>query len=284
MRPKSTTGPTTDTFNKVIGGGRQAEQRFGDLAQVSLSIDSHALPSRNMLPSWVARHDLDGMIAHDAVLFDLDGVLVDSRVPFARGVNSALLANGQPARLEEELHQYLGPPLHQTFARLIEDQSLIQPCVDVYRARYRTLAVTETTVFPGIRETLDSLFDQLPLLVATSKPQALAEPLLDALGLSGFFTAVIGPDLDTEHEHKAVTIGRAMQQLSPTALPVMVGDRHYDVTAAREYDIPTIGVLWGIGTEDELLTAGAHTLARIPTELATLLTPPNKQRPLRRRG
>lgn len=190
----------------------------------------------------------------------------------SRGINSALLAHDLPARPENELHQYLGPPLHQTFAKLIEDQSLVQACVDLYRARFRSLAASETTVFPGIRETLDRLSGQLPLLIATSKPRALAEPLLDALGLSSFFLAVIGPDLDTEHEDKAVTVGRAINELSPTGRPVMVGDRKYDIRAAREHRIPAIGVLWGVGSEDELRTAGAEALARTPSELASLLS------------
>jgi phosphoglycolate phosphatase len=207
------------------------------------------------------------------VLFDLDGVLVDSRVPFARSVNSALTSHGLPRRSEHELHQYLGPPLHQTFQALVGEQSLVQPCVDAYRARYRELAASETTVFPGMRKILDRLSGQLPLLVATSKPRALAEPLLDALGLRGFFAAVIGPELDSENEQKAVTVGRAIRELSPEARPVMVGDRKYDIAAAHEHDIRAIGVLWGIGSEVELRRAGADTIARTPVELGTLLAP-----------
>jgi phosphoglycolate phosphatase len=111
------------------------------------------------------------------------------------------------------------------------------------------------------------------MVVATSKPRALAEPLLDALDLRGFFAAVIGPELDSENEHKAVTIGRVMQALPPCARPVMVGDRKHDIAAAHEHDIRAIGVLWGIGSERELLTAGADALARTPIELATLLAP-----------
>jgi len=213
------------------------------------------------------------MIDHDAVLFDLDGVLVDSRVPFARSVNSALTSHGLVPRPEHELHQYLGPPLHRTFRALVGEESLVQPCVDSYRARYREMAPSETTVFPGIREILDGLANQLPLLVATSKPRALAEPLLGAVNLRGFFVAVVGPELDSENEHKAVTVGRAMQELPPKARPVMVGDRKHDIAAAHEHDIHAIGVLWGIGSEVELRTAGADAIARTPVELGTLLAP-----------
>jgi phosphoglycolate phosphatase len=214
------------------------------------------------------------MTDHDAVLFDLDGVLVDSRVPFARSVNSALASHGLPQRPEDELHQYLGPPLHRTFRVLVGEESLVQPCVDSYRARYHERASSETVVFPGIREILDGLANRLPLLVATSKPRALAEPLLDALNLNRFFAAVVGPELDSENEQKAVTVGRALQELSPKARPVMVGDRKHDVVAAHEHDIRAIGVLWGIGSEVELRTAGADALVRTPVELETLLSPP----------
>jgi phosphoglycolate phosphatase len=210
---------------------------------------------------------------HDAVLFDLDGVLVDSRVPFARCVNEALATQGLVSRPEDELHQYLGPPLHRTFRALVGKDSLVQPCVDSYRARYRELAASETTVFPGICELLDELSDRLPLVVATSKPRALAEPLLESLNLRDFFLAVIGPELDSENEQKAATVGRAMLEFAPDANPAMVGDRKHDIAAAREHNIRSIGVLWGIGSEEELRTAGADALARTPSELATFLVP-----------
>ncbi len=157
------------------------------------------------------------MADRGGVLFDLDGVLVDSRVPFARGVNGALVSQGLPPRPEQELHQYLGPPLHRTFRALVGEESLVQPCVDCYRARYRELAASETTVFPGIREVLDELSGQVPLVIATSKPRALAEPLLDALDLRRFFGAVVGPALEREDEQKAVTVGRALREFASEA-------------------------------------------------------------------
>jgi len=147
----------------------------------------------------------------------------------ARSVNSALALHGLAPRPERNLHQYLGPPLHLAFRELVTDQSLVQPCVDAYRVRYREIAASETSVFPGIREILDSLSARLPLVVATSKPWALAEPLLEALELRRFFTAVIGPSLESENERKAVTVERAMREFSPDADLVMVGDREHDI-------------------------------------------------------
>jgi phosphoglycolate phosphatase len=84
---------------------------------------------------------------------------------------------------------------------------------------------------------------------------------------------VVGPELDSENEQKAVTIRRALGELAPGVLPVMVGDRKHDITAAHEHDIPAIGVLWGVGSEEELLSAGADRLARTPADLAVLLAP-----------
>lgn len=84
---------------------------------------------------------------------------------------------------------------------------------------------------------------------------------------------MIGPDLDTEHEDKAVTVARAIAALPPGAEPIMVGDRRHDVRAAQAHDICAVGVLWGVGSEQELVSAGADVLVRTPAELSALLVP-----------
>ena len=199
-------------------------------------------------------------------------VFLSTRVCRSRGASTARLPCMVCPRDRSVIFiEYLGPPLHMAFREMVTDQSLVQPCVDAYRARYREMAASETSVVPGIREILDSLSVQLPLVVATSKPWALAEPLLEALELRRFFTAVVGPGLECENERKAVTVERAMREFSPDADLVMVGDREHDITAAREHGIRAVGVLWGIGTEEELLAAGADALAHAPAELTVLL-------------
>jgi phosphoglycolate phosphatase-like HAD superfamily hydrolase len=77
----------------------------------------------------------------------------------------------------------------------VQHPSQVQPCVDAYRARYLAIAAAETTAFPGIGSLLDGLAGEQPLVVATSKPRALAEPLLEVLALRGYFAAVVGHGL-----------------------------------------------------------------------------------------
>jgi phosphoglycolate phosphatase len=129
----------------------------------------------------------------------------------------------------------------------------------------------ESAVFDGIPEVLDALAQTMPLVVATSKSQALAEPLLEQLGLRDRFAAIYGPSLQARDEAKSLTIARALEGLPHARRPVMVGDRKFDVLGARAHELPCIGVLWGIGSERELREAGATALAREPGELVALL-------------
>jgi phosphoglycolate phosphatase len=205
------------------------------------------------------------------VIFDLDGVLADSRVAFTRCVNAALVAAGLSARHETELYRYIGPPLHATFAELTGDPALVQSCVDTYRVRYGSHSTTETTVMEGMADAIATLADRLPLAVATSKPLPHTGPLLEALGLLEHFTAVEGPSLTAEGEPKSETIRRALLGLPGVSSPVMVGDRRFDVEGAHAHGLPCIGVLWGIGSEDELRAAGADVLVRTPAELLSAI-------------
>ena len=210
----------------------------------------------------------------DAMLFDLDGVLVDSRIPFTLCVNHALAEHGFPHRADTELQRYIGPPLHQTFWRLVGDDgggAVVESCVEAYREHYRAIAADRTPVMAGMRTTVERLAQALPLVVATSKPRALAEPLLRALKLRSHFRAVVGPDLTAANEHKGETVRRALRKVAGSRSAVMVGDRKYDVQAAQQHGLRSIGVLWGIGTADELTSAGADALAHTPSDLLGLV-------------
>jgi phosphoglycolate phosphatase len=215
------------------------------------------------------------LAACDAVLFDLDGVLIDSRVPFARSVNAALAEQGLPERAERELHAFIGPPMEHTMRTLIGDgpdaDDRIAAAIAAYRRRYEAKAAEETTLMPGVADAVARIAARVPVVVATSKPQAYAGPLLEALGLRAPFRAVVGPDLAATAEPKDVTIGHALRELPGIHAAVMVGDRRFDVEGARAHGLRSVGVLWGIGTAEELEAAGADVLVRTPSELVSLL-------------
>ena len=86
------------------------------------------------------------------------------------------------------------------------------------------------------------------------------------MGLREHFEVVAGPELSARAEGKTETLGRALHELGPTRA-VMVGDRSFDILAAHAHGLSSIGVTWGIGTPDELQTAGADRLIATPAEL-----------------
>jgi phosphoglycolate phosphatase len=209
------------------------------------------------------------MPRRDAVLFDLDGVLVDSRAPITGCINHALVAHGAAERRPSDLERFIGPPLAQAFAELTGSEpggELVLSCISAYHERYAEASVRDTTVVPGIAEALKDLGRDHRLAVATSKPRAFAEPVLGAVGLRDCFEVVAGPELGAHTEDKATTIASALAALGAPGA-VMVGDRFHDVVGARANGLPCIGVLWGIGSADELTRAGAACLVDGPAAL-----------------
>jgi len=207
------------------------------------------------------------------VLFDLDGVLVDSRAPIAGSINFALAALGLPAQPEASLHRFIGPPLHAAFVELLgalgADPARAGDAVAAYRRRYAEASLRETALFPGIAALLRLASAHWPLAVATSKPTVYARPILETLGVAGAFRAIVGPDLGPRGEPKEATVARALGALGIPGGPdvALVGDRHHDVTAARAHGCVAVGVAWGIGSEEELRESGALCVVREPAAL-----------------
>jgi phosphoglycolate phosphatase len=204
-----------------------------------------------------------------AIVFDLDGVLVDSRVPITRSIDYALETHGLPRPQLDRLERFIGPPLTVAFAELVghpPDSPLVLACLASYRERYSEASLHETTVFPGIPEAVAVLAESHRLAVATSKPLAFAEPLLAALDLRASFDHVAGPDLDVNREDKQTTIRRVLSALDTTRA-VMIGDRSFDIIGAHACGIPAIGVTWGIGSAEELAISGAEVIIDAPSRL-----------------
>ena len=208
----------------------------------------------------------------DAVLFDLDGTIIDSRVPFVTSMNYALAANGHAELAPERLIPYLGPPTRVALTELVGDnERQINAMLATYREHYARTSTETTLVYDGIPELLQSLQGRARLAVATSKIATNAVMLLEHFGLAELFDVISGPHESALAEPKAATVAQALTALGGPEHPVMVGDRLYDVEGAGQHGVPTIGVLWGAGSEQELRDAGAWKLVTTPDEIPPLL-------------
>jgi phosphoglycolate phosphatase len=205
-----------------------------------------------------------------AHLFDLDGVLADSRATITRSMQQAFVAEGHPEPSDEAVLAIIGPPTRIGFGQLLgadPESPEVEACVAQYRARYDT-ALLETPAFPGVADAVRELGEQFALGVATSKPEQYALQVLDAIGMREAFDVVVGPGL-TGTEGKSAMVERALARL-PGAL-TMVGDRRPDMLAAREHGLLAVGVTWGFGSVGELEEAGAEVLVDQPDELVAVL-------------
>jgi phosphoglycolate phosphatase len=205
------------------------------------------------------------------VLLDLDGTLTDPRPGIVKCIRYALDRLARPCPSDEALAACIGPPLRSAFAALLStaDQTLIERAVGLYRERFAAVGLFENEVYEGVPAMLEALgHTGHRLFVATSKPAVFAERIVRHFALDHHFAGVYGPDLDGRLDDKAQLLAHLLDREAVAAgAAIMVGDRAADVAAARANCVRVIGVLWGYGSRDELLGAGADALCASPPEL-----------------
>jgi phosphoglycolate phosphatase len=209
------------------------------------------------------------------LLFDLDGTLTDSRLGIITSLRYSLAENGLPVPAAENLLWCIGPPILESFQKLVgpDRPDLFQPTVDKYRERYSATGLFENEVYPDIEVTLERLVALGHTLhVATSKAEIYAKRIIEHFGLNKYFTTVNGSGLDGTRSNKAELIAYilANENIAPSDV-IMIGDREHDMIGAVKNNIPAIGVLWGYGTREELEATGASRCVSSSQELLEVI-------------
>ena len=215
------------------------------------------------------------MKRYNTILFDLDGTLTDSSPGILNCVKYALTEMGREIPDEAVLGEFLGPPMtysFKTFCGMSEEDA--NHATTLYRQIYKEKCVTENSLYDGIFQTLEQLKNAGKILaVATTKPEIMAEKIVEYFDIKKFFTVVCGSAPDGANGDKAGVIKTALEICGETDLSqaLMIGDRFYDIEGAKTVGIDSVGVLYGYGSRPELEKAGATYIVSEASEIADLI-------------
>ena len=208
------------------------------------------------------------------LLFDLDGTLTDPFIGITRSVQHALKHYGIIENDLGRLAPFIGPPLVDSFRETYHfSEEQAKEAVNYYREYFAEKGWCENRVYPGIPELLKHLQEAgRKLYVATSKPTPFAKKILDYFNLSCYFERIEGASFDHTRTRKTEVMQYLLAQ---TGIPdkekaVMIGDRKFDVAGAHEVGMECIGVLYGYGSREELISAGADYIVPSVEALSVL--------------
>ncbi len=211
-----------------------------------------------------------------ALLFDLDGTLVDSGDDLAAAVNHVLEHDRLPAVRRQQVLQMLGDGAPVLVERAYSHHRAARPhgALERFRAHYRAHCLDATRPYPGVMEMLRRLAPDRAIAVATNKPTAFARQIVEGLGLDSVVDTVVGPESAGSPKPSPGMLLAALEALGHTSgEAVMIGDSPSDVEAGRRADVATIAVLWGYRSRDQLTASGPDCVASTVEELAELLIP-----------
>lgn len=215
-----------------------------------------------------------------SIIFDFDGVLVDSRPVIGTCLKESLLDFGIEEPNHVELSTLIGPPLEVGLTRFLIQRGLnldvFPNIVTRFRDSYARKSIQNTFLYPDVNEMLQDLYvKKIPMYIATSKPRFLTIPLIKELEIEKYFEIVQAP-IGDRVEDKIETLKNLLYAMSnfnklDSRRIFMIGDRGVDILAAHDNNIESIGVTWGYGTQEELLAANPDYLVESPKQLIQLL-------------
>ena len=221
---------------------------------------------------------------YKAILFDLDGTLLDTLEDLATAANRALGTLGLPAHPTDAYRVFVGDGLRTLAERILpgEQRSAAQvdALVAAFEREYSRTWNERTAPYAGVPEMLDRLTgDGYRMSVLSNKPDAFTRLCVEQLLPHWTFAPLYGqrPGVPKKPDPAAALAIAAELGLDPAEV-LYLGDTATDMHTARAAGMAAVGVLWGFRSADELHAAGARHLITHPGELAPLLHPSSAPR------
>ena len=210
---------------------------------------------------------------YNAVLFDLDGTLLDTLGDLHLGVNVVLETHGYPQRTLEEIRPSVGNGARELIRCALpagtaetEIEEILREYLDWYAVNFCVKAAP----YAGVKAVVNALIEKgVKVAVVSNKPDATTKKLAEMFfpGLPAF-----GQRDDVPKKPAPEMVWKAMETLGVTAAEaVYVGDSEVDVQTAHNAGLPLVAVSWGFRTVEQLVEAGAETIVHTPEDLRSAL-------------
>jgi phosphoglycolate phosphatase len=201
------------------------------------------------------------MIKVDAMLFDLDGTLIDSRADLARSINMMLADIRRPALSEETVGSFVGDGVRVLVHRSLTathpqhqppDPELHSKGIELMHKHYAGQMLVSTTLYPGVADTL-RFFGTKKKALVTSKEVRFAQIILGHFGIAEAFDAVVGGDTVQARKPDPAPVIEGLRLLGcEAASSVMIGDSENDIFAGKRAGTKTCAVTFGFRTAEEI--------------------------------
>ena len=213
------------------------------------------------------------MKKYKVIAFDLDGTLSNPERGQLTGFEYAFKKHGISYPSREWLKRYIGPPIHDFWQKdfgLTLDKVI--EMIETYREYYNVYGWRENDLYEGVHEALAALKEKgYTLVVATGKPEGVANKILRFFGLTKYFAFIGGATEDDSRHRKADILKFVLDNIGAKAdETVLVGDRKFDAEGANALGADSIGVTWGHGSLSELEEASFGYIVSSPDELLKL--------------
>lgn len=211
-----------------------------------------------------------------AIVFDLDGTLLDTVGDIAAALNRALAACGLPTHEQKMVETFLGGGIRDAVMKATPEgtgQEVIERVLDLYRDDYVAHCTEKTRLYDGVREMVDCLAAQgFEMAVLSNKTEATAQKIVAHFFPNGEFKAVFGRAADRPLKPHPDAAKPVLEVLAlPPEEIAYVGDSNTDILFARAVGMLPVATPWGYRSREELVEAGAELIAEHPMELLELI-------------
>lgn len=211
-----------------------------------------------------------------AIIFDMDGTLLDTLEDLYRSTNAALVQYGFPERTLEEVRRFVGNAARNLMRQAIpqgEENPHFEECLQAFKIHYGEHLNDHTGPYDGILELLEQLSREgVPMAIVSNKPDFAVRELKERY-FGGLISVAIGESERVRRKPAPDTVEQAAERLGVRLEDcIYVGDSEVDLLTAKNCGIPCVSVTWGFRSRELLISLGAEHMAEDTEELFFLLS------------